>query len=562
MPSDPLGKSISAFDPSDTLDGTETVALVQNTRTKRSLLSAIANYVIQVAESFTQSGSGAIAQDLQTRGRRTVFVTDYIPTNLIAGIEAGTNTTALQTYIEAAIAALGSNGGEVVFPPGTYYVSASVDVDDPGVVLRGMAGSGWSVGSAVRITTDQAIVVLNLTSGGGTRGAHVKGISILDTAGSATGAVKVDGQWNCLFEDVAVNAFSTGYAFSLDGSSNAIALTRFEGCQGRNNKYGIRKSGTVTATYVSPNTYFALSSSIADSIGIEMMEGKMFGAIDSYETGLKIVGDDATVIGRFEGNTTHVHIAGTTSRRNKVMGSTITGGTNGVQIDAGANIFDNVVALNTYSTVTNSIVDNSSGNNYIYEPQADTVLIKRTVAGTFRQEIRNIRNVATGDNAELLISAANGAIDAVLRAATAATNVVQVGSATNQNVEILRNNTAVITLNTNSGTVIANALVNKRVGATYGESVAIAANQGNEFVITASNGDAFTIADPTNGVAGQRITIRVRNTSGGALGTITWGSAYKLAAFTSPATGFSRSTDFQYNGTNWIECRPDADVPN
>lgn len=103
-----------------------------------------------------------------------------------------------------------------------------------------------------------------------------------------------------------------------------------------------------------------------------------------------------------------------------------------------------------------------------------------------------------------------------------------------------------------------------RVAPTYGVSVDINAALGNEFEITATNGVAFTINSPTSGVQGQRITIRIRNTSGGALGAITWSAgAYKMSAWTSPATANSRAIDFVYSGSFWVEtAKTAADVPN
>ena len=84
-------------------------------------------------------------------------------------------------------------------------------------------------------------------------------------------------------------------------------------------------------------------------------------------------------------------------------------------------------------------------------------------------------------------------------------------------------------------------------------------------VVTGTNGGAFTVADPTNPTKGQRITITIRNArgSGLALGAVTWGAIYKLATWTQPADGFSRSVDFIYDGTYWVEkSRTPADVPN
>ena len=133
-------------------------------------------------------------------------------------------------------------------------------------------------------------------------------------------------------------------------------------------------------------------------------------------------------------------------------------------------------------------------------------------------------------------------------------------------------NTGTLTLPTSTDTLLGRAttdtvtnktLVYRRSAPTYGVTVSIDASLGNEFDVTATNGTAFTVANPTNATDGQRITITIRNTSGGALGVVTWDTLYKLAAWTSPATAFSRSIDFKYNGVNWVEVsRATVDVPN
>jgi hypothetical protein len=85
----------------------------------------------------------------------------------------------------------------------------------------------------------------------------------------------------------------------------------------------------------------------------------------------------------------------------------------------------------------------------------------------------------------------------------------------------------------------------------------------NEFDIVATNSANFTINNPVHASPGQRITVFIENTSGGSLGTITWGSTYKLRAFTSPINGGSCSLDFRYNGSNWTQITPQtAQVPN
>jgi hypothetical protein len=110
---------------------------------------------------------------------------------------------------------------------------------------------------------------------------------------------------------------------------------------------------------------------------------------------------------------------------------------------------------------------------------------------------------------------------------------------------------------------LASRAVHGRQVLTYGTTVNTDASTGNEFSVTATNGTAFTMANPTNLTTGQVLSYTIRNTSGGALGTVTWGTTFKLAAWTSPATANSRSIEFVYDGTNLVErSRTTADVPN
>ena len=65
-------------------------------------------------------------------------------------------------------------------------------------------------------------------------------------------------------------------------------------------------------------------------------------------------------------------------------------------------------------------------------------------------------------------------------------------------------------------------------------------------------------------VPGQVFTLLIRNTSGGVINAPTFESDMKVSgAFTPPATGFSRTITFMFDGTNYIELgRSAADVPN
>lgn len=102
-----------------------------------------------------------------------------------------------------------------------------------------------------------------------------------------------------------------------------------------------------------------------------------------------------------------------------------------------------------------------------------------------------------------------------------------------------------------------------RIDVPWVPSMNINASAGREFVITATDGVSSQINNPTAPTSDQRITIRVRNATAGAMGVLNWGTLYKMATVTKPAAGFSRAWDFQYDGTNWVEVsRTPADVPN
>lgn len=89
---------------------------------------------------------------------------------------------------------------------------------------------------------------------------------------------------------------------------------------------------------------------------------------------------------------------------------------------------------------------------------------------------------------------------------------------------------------------------------TYSASMTPDTFAGTKFTIVATNGTAFTInaAAPRN--LGQEITFDIKNSSGGALGAVTWAGSYLLAgAWVSPANTKRRTITFYSDGTAWIE---------
>ncbi len=77
-----------------------------------------------------------------------------------------------------------------------------------------------------------------------------------------------------------------------------------------------------------------------------------------------------------------------------------------------------------------------------------------------------------------------------------------------------------------------------------------------QFSIVATNGTAFTIANPTNMTVGDKITYDVKNSSGGTIGVVTWGSGgtflLSSGTFTRPSNGKRAVVRFYYDGTNLV----------
>lgn len=121
---------------------------------------------------------------------------------------------------------------------------------------------------------------------------------------------------------------------------------------------------------------------------------------------------------------------------------------------------------------------------------------------------------------------------------------------------------ALVVTKANRRVSIAQSFAQKRVIVPYSASMTPDGALGNYFTITATNSTAFTINSPDNPADGQFITIKLSNISGGALGAATW-NGYKMSSWTNPATGFSRSISFVFDGAAWHEAgRTPADVPN
>jgi len=109
--------------------------------------------------------------------------------------------------------------------------------------------------------------------------------------------------------------------------------------------------------------------------------------------------------------------------------------------------------------------------------------------------------------------------------------------------------------------LVGNVLRYTKLAATYGTTVTIDARAGVYHQISVTNGTAFTIAAPTNppgSLETQDLVIEIINSSGGAMGAVTWNAIFRpLSAgqpvnYTNPANGSRRSTHWRWNGGAWI----------
>jgi len=83
-----------------------------------------------------QSGAGAVSRTLDSRAKDTVYLLDFVPTNLHASIADGTITTNLVPYLRAAVDSR-VGGITVILPIGTTYATTLFYAGKNGVHIKG-----------------------------------------------------------------------------------------------------------------------------------------------------------------------------------------------------------------------------------------------------------------------------------------------------------------------------------------------------------------------------------------------------------------------------------------
>jgi hypothetical protein len=495
------------------------------------------------AVNFLQSGTEAIARTMQAKAREIVSATDFGAT----GNGSTDDTVAIQAAIDAA-----ADGGTVQFPSPTVDYKFSTLTVNKCVTLQ---GAGWQVranqafghadwanttyqqGSILRSTaTSGAAITCDTT--GEVLPYNLRDIAIIGPgSGTSTGIALGSASQASVMNDwqnVMVANFSKGYNFTNVQDSTFVSVrergctTGFEFNEGTNQNAFFNAEGQFSTdafhfVRCGQNDFFGgITQNNTDGLSFKPSVAGALEALHFYgmwmENNTNNVHFDTT-----DGTITGILFQATRATTGTAIAYTSAGTVNfprfignqwtSLAVTLGSGMVNAIWLSNNSGTVTNN------GTNTVFLNLANTV-----------------QNGSTGQF--------NETGGSLLYTQTGVANRWQLGISTGRVTQL-------------------GPLAYKRVAPTYGTSVAIDADLGNEYDITVTDGVAFTVANPSNAADGQRITITVRNGSGGAMGVITWDTLYKMSAWTNPADTTSRSIDFKYNGTNWVQVgQTGVDVPN
>ncbi len=91
----------------------------------------------------------------------------------------------------------------------------------------------------------------------------------------------------------------------------------------------------------------------------------------------------------------------------------------------------------------------------------------------------------------------------------------------------------------------------------YSATVTINALASVYFTLVVTNGTAFTLANPLNPGPGQDLWLDIKNSSGGAMGAITWGTEFlRDASWANPANTKRRVIGFTRVASLWVQRAP------
>lgn len=249
---------ISQLTSVSSLDGTESIPLVQTT-TKKSLLSTIADYIIKTASSFIQAATGAVSETLQSRGRRVVYVTDFMTEAQRADVAAGTLALDVTTALQTAFAL---TNRRVFLPKGSYLYSSDLEPTCAEIIGEGELASVLVPTSAVTNP-----FILGNTGPRLLEGFQIDGVNTSGKIGIAIGKTI---SWAGTINDVLVKRFTGANAANMKitrGLKSRLSRVTLSGGQ-----KNLIIDGTGTGGYPTSITFDTLGCIDALDVGCEVIE--------------------------------------------------------------------------------------------------------------------------------------------------------------------------------------------------------------------------------------------------------------------------------------------------
>ena len=155
----------------------------------------------------------------------------------------GNGTTDDTTAIQAAITAIGSGGGTLYFPPGTYIISSALTISGDNFLVL---GAGNEYGPSIIKQTTANTTALNFTATSSSRlvTSLVRGLQIIGPGGTgSTSGAGIECACDVHLENVGVSGFYIGLYWQ-----GSTYYSRAYGCLFTNCYYGVYESGTNNCT--------------------------------------------------------------------------------------------------------------------------------------------------------------------------------------------------------------------------------------------------------------------------------------------------------------------------
>lgn len=137
------GAAAVGFAPAGSIAATTVQAALVELDTEKASLAALAASAGSSLVGFIQAGTGAVAHSVQDELRQRVSVFQFMTAAEIADVQSGAPTLDHTAAIQASITAKAPYGGELLFPAGTYKITApltwynTTSADKPGLAFVG-----------------------------------------------------------------------------------------------------------------------------------------------------------------------------------------------------------------------------------------------------------------------------------------------------------------------------------------------------------------------------------------------------------------------------------------